>query len=476
MHCQTTREVRVFGDTGGAGLMNVTQDNDSGESKKPLLLQASHKPTGNAWTAIAHIITAVIGSGVLSLSWSVAQLGWIAGPIALILFALVTYLNASLLTNFHHSADPHNGVTVINRSYLQAVQNILGNPRARVCALLVYFDLFKVGVVYTITSANSIRAIEQSNCYHEQGHDAACEYSVEYYMLVFGIINIIASQIPNFHSTIWLSIMAAFMSFTYSLIGSGLGLAQTIGNGKIKGSIGGVPTDKPIQKVWFIAQAIGDIAFAYPFHLIFLEVQNTLKSPPSEIVTMKKASGFSISMTTVFYLCCGGFGYAAFGNSTPGNILSGFGFYEPYWLIDFANLCVFLHLVGGYQIFSQTLYGIVERWYAERYPESEFIHEFHILEIKLSPLRLCFRTSYVILTTALGMLFPYFNEVVAFAGSLTFWPLVVYFPVEMYFVQKKIASWTRKWILLRIFTILCFFVTLFAFVGSVQGIIAKRFG
>ncbi|PWA71287.1 hypothetical protein CTI12_AA281510 [Artemisia annua] len=34
---------------------------------------------GNAWTAIAHITTAVIGSGVLSLSWNVAQLGWIAG-------------------------------------------------------------------------------------------------------------------------------------------------------------------------------------------------------------------------------------------------------------------------------------------------------------------------------------------------------------------------------------------------------------
>ena len=81
---------------------------------------------GNVWTAIAYIITAVIGSGVLSLSWSVAQLGWIAGPVSLVLFALVTYLNASLLTNFHHYSDPRNGVTVINHSYLQAVHNILG--------------------------------------------------------------------------------------------------------------------------------------------------------------------------------------------------------------------------------------------------------------------------------------------------------------------------------------------------------------
>ena len=90
---------------------------------------------GNVWTAIAYIITAVIGSGVLSLSWSVAQLGWIGGPVSLVLFALVTYLNASLLTNFHHYSDPRNGVTVINHSYLQAVHNILGKKDLRLLNL-----------------------------------------------------------------------------------------------------------------------------------------------------------------------------------------------------------------------------------------------------------------------------------------------------------------------------------------------------
>ncbi|KAI3675733.1 hypothetical protein L1987_85325 [Smallanthus sonchifolius] len=446
------------------------------ELDSPLLLPDTHKPTGNVWTAIAHIITAVIGSGVLSLSWSVAQLGWIAGPISLVLFALITYLNASLLTGFHHYSDHRNGGTVVNRSYLEAVQNILGDSSALVCAWLVYFNLFKLGVVYTITAASSIRAIEQSNCYHEQGHKAACEYGIEFYMLLFGIIHIVASQIPNFRSTKWLSVIAAIMSFAYSFIGSGLGLAQAIGNGKIKGSIGGVPTDKPIQKVWLVAQAIGDIAFAYPFPLIFLETQSTLKSPPPKEVTMMKASRIAVFTATVFYLCCGGFGYAAFGNSTPGNILTGFGFYEPYILIDFANACVFLHLVGGYQIFSQTLYALAERAYAERYPESAFIKDFHIWEIRMNPMRLCFRTSYVVLTTSIGMIFPYFNEVVAFAGSVTFWPLVVYFPVEMYILHKKVVPWTVTWVLLRIFTVLCLFVAIFAFVGSVQGIIAKRFG
>lgn len=79
-------------------------------------------------------------------------------------------------------------------------------------------------------------------------------------------------------------------------------------------------------------------------------MKDTLKSPPPESETMKKASTLAITVTTLFYLFCGGFGYAAFGDDTPGNLLTGFGFYEPYWLVDFANACVVAHLVGGYQV------------------------------------------------------------------------------------------------------------------------------
>jgi hypothetical protein len=42
-------------------------------------------------------------------------------------------------------------------------------------------------------------------------------------------------------------------------------------------------------------------------------------------------------------------GYAAFGNSAPGNLISGFGFFQPYWLIDIANAAIFIHLLGAYQ-------------------------------------------------------------------------------------------------------------------------------
>lgn len=49
------------------------------------------------------------------------------------------------------------------------------------------------------------------------------------YMISFGIVQILFSQIPNFDQLWWLSSLAAAMSFTYSTIGLGLGVGKVIG-------------------------------------------------------------------------------------------------------------------------------------------------------------------------------------------------------------------------------------------------------
>lgn len=75
---------------------------------------------------------------------------------------------------------------------------------------------------------------------------------------------------------------------------------------------------------------------------------------------MKKATKFGVASTSIFYLSCGCIGYRAFGNNAPGNFLTGFGFYEPFWLIDIANICIIIHLVGAYQVsFSFSFFGLV---------------------------------------------------------------------------------------------------------------------
>ncbi|CAK9151823.1 unnamed protein product [Ilex paraguariensis] len=438
----------------------------------------SFKRTGNVWTAIAHIITGVIGSGVLSLAWSVAQLGWIAGPTFMVVFGVVSIISSLLLCDSYRSPDPAYG-PARNRSYAEAVKSYLGRKSMWVCQVFVQESYYGYGIAYTITSAISMRAIQRSNCFHKQGHNAPCEYNQSLFTLLFGAIQVVFSQIPDFHNMEWLSIIAAIMSFSYTSIGLALGFAKVIGDGQIKGDIRGVPTATITQKVWLASQALGDIAFAFTYNIVLLDIEDTLKSPPPENQTMKKASTTAILLTTVFFLCCGCFGYAAFGNQAPGNLLTDFGFYEPYWLVDFANACVVLHLVGGYQVYSQPLFAAVERWISKKRPDNGFVHNTYDIKLPLLPvlrlnlLRLCFRTAYVASTTGLAILFPYFNQVLGVLGALNFWPLAIYFPVEMYLVQSKIRAWTGLWIALQVFRVLCLLCTILAFVGSLEGLISN---
>lgn len=83
-----------------------------------------HQFAGTVWTASAHIITAVIGSGVLSLAWATAQLGWIAGPAVMFLFSFVTYYTSTLLSACYRSGDPATGKR--NYTYTDAVRANLG--------------------------------------------------------------------------------------------------------------------------------------------------------------------------------------------------------------------------------------------------------------------------------------------------------------------------------------------------------------
>jgi len=94
---------------------------------------------------------------------------------------------------------------------------------------------------------------------------------------------------------------------------------------------------------------------------------------------------------------------------------------------------------------------------------------------KANPLRICFRTAYVASTTGIAILFPYFNQVLGVLGAFNFWPVAIYFPVEMYIVQKKIDVWTTKGVLLRTFSALCLLVSIVAFLGSIEGLVSEKF-
>ncbi|OWM90110.1 hypothetical protein CDL15_Pgr006431 [Punica granatum] len=433
------------------------------------------KRTGTVWTASAHIITA--GSGVLSLAWAMAQLGWIAGPAMLFLFSFVTYYTSALLAACYRSGDPVYGKR--NYTCMDAVRSNLGGFKAKLCGLVQYLNLYGVSIGCTIASSISMMATSRLNCFHDKGEKNPCHANSTPYMIAFGIVEIILSQIPDFDQLLWLSILAAVMSFTYSTIGLGLGVAKVAETGKFRGSLTGISigTVTETQKMWRSFQALGDVAFVYSYSIILIEIQDTIKSPPSEAKTMKKATLIIVAVTTLFYMLCGCFGYAAFGDMSPGNLLTGFSFYNPFWLVDIANAAIVIHLVGAYQVYCQPLFEFIEKYATGWFPDSQFIKKDIKVPIpgfksyKLNLFRLVWRTIFVIITTVISMLLPFFNDVVGLVGALGFWPLTVYFPVEMYIVQEKIPKWSTKWLCLQILSFACLIITIAAAAGSVAGVV-----
>ncbi|PQP95805.1 amino acid permease 6-like isoform X1 [Prunus yedoensis var. nudiflora] len=418
-----------------------------------------------------------IGSGVLSLAWAIAQLGWVAGPAVLMAFSFITYFTSTLLADCYRSPDPVHGKR--NYTYMDVVRANLGGRKVQLCGLAQYGNLIGVTIGYTITASISMVAVKRSNCFHKHGHHVKCRTSNNPFMIIFACIQILLSQIPNFHKLSWLSILAAVMSFAYSSIGLGLSVAKVIAGPHARTTLTGATVGIDVsasEKVWKTFQAIGDIAFAYAYSTVLVEIQDTLKSPPAENKAMKRATSIGIATTTVFYVLCGCVGYAAFGNDAPGNFLTGFGFYEPFWLVDLANICIAIHLIGAYQVFCQPIFGFVESQCAKRWPESKFINSEHAVNLPFhgaycfNSFRLVWRTAYVVMTAILAMLFPFFNDFLGLLGAASFWPLTVYFPIEMYIARTKMPRFSFTWTWMKILSWVCLVISLVSAAAAIQGL------
>ena len=66
----------------------------------------------------------MVGTGVLSRAWDIAQLGWIAGPAVILLFSFVGYYTSCLLSDCYRTGDPNTGER--NATYMDSVHSILG--------------------------------------------------------------------------------------------------------------------------------------------------------------------------------------------------------------------------------------------------------------------------------------------------------------------------------------------------------------
>ncbi|KAL3685669.1 hypothetical protein R1sor_003691 [Riccia sorocarpa] len=438
--------------------------------------------TGTVLHATAHVVTAVIGSGVLGLPWSIAQLGWLVGTLMLVFFAWVTLYTSNLLADSYRYPDPVTGRR--NYTYKDAVSAQLGKRQVIFCAVAQYLNLLGTAVGYTVTTATSMVGLQRSNCFHREGHGSKCHASNIPYMMICGSIQLLLSQFPDFSTLKFISIVAACMSCIYSSIGLGLSLSRVIANGEVRGPLWGTEL-AAAPKTWAVAQALGNIGFAYSFSMVLIEIQDTVRGPPRftpENKTMKDAARNGIGITTFFYTLVGCLGYGSFGVKAPGNILTGFGFYNPFWLLDIGNLCVVIHLLGAYQVYAQPIFAAVESSVRARWPESSFLYDEQKARIPftrhtftVSKFRLVWRTFFVVLVTLVASAIPFFNDINGLIGAISFFPLTVYFPTALFLnscgkAGRPECSRKNRW-RIWVLRVVSGLITLVAVVGSFQGII-----
>ncbi|XP_042962331.1 amino acid permease 3-like [Carya illinoinensis] len=210
------------------------------------------------------------------------------------------------------------------------------------------------------------------------------------------------------------------------------------------------------QKILTIVQAVGDTAHGFDLSAVLIEIMDTAKSTPLEAETIvKKATRRSLILTTFVSMLHGCLLFAAFGNNvSPVFLLHGF--YKSYWLLDMiASAAIVIQFAGGYQIYLLPILAVVEETLAKRFPDNEFVTKDikiptgcsrHFGPYKLNLFRLVSRALFVITTTVLSLFLPIYLDLLKLFQILAFWPIAVYFPVEMCMVQKEIPKWSKRWI------------------------------
>lgn len=119
---------------------------------------------------------------------------------------------------------------------------------------------------------------------------------------------------------------------------------------------------------------------------------------------------------------------------------------------------------------SQPVFGAVESEMRRRWPRSKFIiGEYQLKLMSINFLRLSWRSMFVVIVTLLALALPYFNEVLSLLGAISYWPLTIYFPVNMYIVQKQIHPWTPTWIGLHSLKFAFLLVALAVAFASIEG-------
>lgn len=403
------------------------------------------------WYSAFHNVTAMVGAGVLGLPFALSQLGWAPGVIAIVMSWIITFYSLWQLVELHEAA-PGRRFDRYHELGMYAFGPRLGYWTIMPLQLTVQVAST---IVYTVTGGKSLK--KSCDLMFPQVFN---EIRQTYFILFFTVFQLVMSQSPNFNSLKGVSLLAAIMSFAYSMVACVASFIKGTADHHIHHVTYGVRSHTTAGRTFDALNGIGTIAFAFAGHSVALEIQATIPSTqdtPSKI-PMWRGVLVAYIIVACCYISVSVSGYWAFGISVEDDVLVSLE--KPNWLIAAANFMVFLHVIGSYQVFAMPVFDTIESALVQKY------------EFKpCRTLRLIARSSYVALVGFVGMCIPFFGGLLGFFGGLVFAATSYFVPCIMWLVIKRPKPWSFHWIASWTAAIIGIMIAVLTPVGGLRQII-----
>nr|XP_043617652.1 lysine histidine transporter 1-like [Erigeron canadensis] len=399
----------------------AAKQKEEDEKKLNEWLPITSSRNGKWWYSAFHNVTAMVGAGILGLPFAMSELGWGVGVSLMVLSWVVTLYTLWQMVEMHECV-PGKRFDRYHELGQEAFGEKLGLWIVVPLQLTVEVGLC---IIYMITGGKSIeKAVAVLS------DDGGPPIKLTYYIMMFASIQFFLSHLPNFNSITGISLLAAIMSVCYSTIAWTASLKK------------GVLPDVEYRsresttpgKTFAFLSALGDVAFAFAGHNVVLEIQATIPSTPEtpSKKPMWKGVIFAYIVVALCYFPVAWIGYLVFGNTVDDNIL--LSLQRPQALIATANIFVFIHVIGSYQVFAMPVFDMVEY--------------FLVIRLKFKPskaLRFVTRTLFVAFTMFIGMTFPFFGSILGLLGGLVFAPTSYYLPCIIWLILKKPKKYGLDW-------------------------------
>ncbi|PHT61243.1 Lysine histidine transporter 1 [Capsicum annuum] len=403
------------------------------------------------WYSAFHNVTAMVGAGILSLPYAMAQLGWGPGVAVLVISWIITLYTLWQMVEMHEIVPGKR----FDR-YHELGQHAFGK-KLGLWIIVPQQLVVEVGtdIVYMVTGGESLQQFYKLVCRKD-----CKDIKKTYFIMIFASVHFVISHLPDLNSIAGVSLAAAVMSISYSTIAWG----ATLKKGEQPDVEYGYKSKSTAGTVFNFFTALGDVAFAYAGHNVVLEIQATIPSTPEKPSRKPMWKGVIVAylIVALCYFPVAIIGYWRFGNQLDGSILDEEFLNEPTWLIAMANIFVVVHVIGSYQIYAMPVFDMIE---------TVLVRKFRFKPTKM--LRFVTRNIYVAFTMFVAITFPFFIGLLGFFGGFAFAPTTYFLPCIMWLIICKPKKFSLSWIVNWICIILGVLLMVIAPIGGLRSIIIQ---